>query len=114
MHKVKKSNLTQAASRSNRNVALDPIKTSQEVCSLVINPIDIEQESWSSKKSSLVNYSNNIKCKCKQKILIVDDNVFNLMPIKLILKEMKVDFAIIEMIKTGTPSNMSRLSIKKS
>lgn len=40
-------------------------------------------------------------CSCQQKILIVDDNAFNLMPIKLLLKDMKIDFTLVDQIKKG-------------
>ena len=34
----------------------------------------------------------------QKKILIVDDNVFNLLPIKLLMKDMKIDTTLIEKV----------------
>ena len=49
----------------------------------------------------------------KRKILIVDDNVFNLMPIKLLLNEMKIHMNIVNKIKkTLTPMGSFKSSNK--
>ena len=76
----------------------------EELDSLILADMKAKSDSNKS-KSSVKSPTNTVnkKCNCKQKILIVDDNVFNLLPIKLLLKDMKVDFGIIDFLKTGTP-----------
>lgn len=39
---------------------------------------------------------DSILCKCQEKILIVDDSSFNLMPLRTILKRQTFNFEIIE------------------
>ena len=85
---------------------------SQIQSSLILNAQEIDEERKSqvsqSSRNSISNSLSNraTKCKCKQRILIVDDNCFNLMPIKLLLKDMKLDFSLIERIKNGTSQSI--------
>ena len=48
-------------------------------------------------------------CKCKPRILIVDDNEYNLMPLKFYIKEVKFDAKLIKKV-----TNQANNSISKS
>lgn len=44
------------------------------------------------------------KCTCKQRILIVDDNVFNLQPIKHLIEILKINPLLLENVRSSTSS----------
>ena len=52
------------------------------------------------RRNSMLRDLDNIKeenmCNCSPKILLVDDNLFNLMPLKMMIKRLKIDFDIVE------------------
>ena len=57
--------------------------------------------------SEVVNMSCEIKCDCKPRILLVDDNKFNLLPLVTMLKTMTFDINLIQKLKArqGPSSN---------
>ena len=53
----------------------------------------------------LDNIEEENRCNCSPKILLVDDNLFNLMPLKMMIKRLKIDFDIVEDYKKLQKSN---------
>lgn len=52
-----------------------------------------------------------MKCECKQRILIVDDNEYNLMPLRYLIKEVKFNQKIMQKIMENSkyPDSSSNL-----
>lgn len=53
-------------------------------------------------------------CKCKPRILIVDDNEYNLMPLKFFVKEVKFDTKLIKKVVSGASNSIYRKKSHKS
>ena len=55
--------------------------------------------------------NSKVKCLCKLKVLIVEDNSFNMMVLVEILKSIRINMSIIAYIKDGHPIQQDMMTV---